>query len=420
MLLDGTRAGAKGIERKIKEIILATRLEATLSKERILEIYMNQINLGYNSFGVAAAAQTYFNKTLDQLTPGEAAYLAALPKSPGRGLRPVQEYDRALERRNYVLGEMLQNGYIDQATFDAETALPLKTVMAGDYDSYRSSLPPRSYFTEEIARQLGQDFGNDEFFSGGYSIRATIDPELQREAERSLRIALERYDRGRGIWRGTGKTIPADQLAGEEAWRAALAAVDLPRDIQGWYPAVVLEVGETAARIGIEGVEEDEDGHFIPAEDVTWARKLLADGSLGRKAQVAGDLVSVGDVVLVRAMTKDEDGSFLRWTLRQVPEVQGAFMAMDVNTGRVLAMQGGFSYQESVFNRATLAKRQPGPASSPSSMPPRWTAGSPPPPSWSTRRSRWTRRRACGPRRTPAASITAPRRCAPGSSRAGT
>jgi penicillin-binding protein 1A len=360
MLLDGTRKGARGIERKIKEIILATRLEETLSKDRILEIYMNQINLGYNSYGVAAAAQTYFNKTLDQLTPGEAAYLAALPKSPGKGLRPVQEYDRAVDRRNYVLGEMLQNGYIDQATYEAEKSQPLKTVMAGDIPSYREALPTRTYFTEEIARQLGQDFGTDEFFSGGYSIRATIDPELQREAERSLRIALERYDRGQGVWRGTGKVIAADQLAGEAIWREALAGVEVPRDIKGWYPAVVLEVGETAARIGIEGVDEDEDGHFIPAEDVTWARKRLADGSLGKKAKVAGDLISVGDVVLVRAMTKDEDDSFLRWTMRQVPEVQGAFMAMDVNTGRVLAMQGGFSYQDSVFNRATLAKRQPG------------------------------------------------------------
>ena len=359
-LLDGTRKGTKGIERKIKEIILATRLEEVLSKDRILELYLNQIDLGQRSFGVAAAAQTYYNKTLDQLSPGEAAYLAALPKSPGKGLHPVRDYDRAVERRNYVLREMWQNGYIDEATYQSEKALPLKTVQAGDYPSYRESLPVRSYFTEEIARQLSKDFGEDEFYNGGLTIRATIDPELQEQAAKSLRVALEKYDRGRGVWRGTGKTIPADRLAGEEAWRSALSEVDVPRDIAGWYPAVVLELGESAARIGIEGVAEDEDGHFIPAEDVTWARKRLADGSLGKKAKVAGDLLSVGDVVLVRAVTKDEDGSFVRWSLRQVPEVQGAFMAMDVTTGRVLAMQGGFSYQESVFNRATQATRQPG------------------------------------------------------------
>ena len=359
-LLSGEREGTKGIERKIKEIILATRLESVLSKDRILELYLNQIDLGFRSFGVAAAAQTYFNKTLDQLTPGEAAYLAALPKSPGKGLRPVQEYDRAVERRNYVLREMWQNGYIDEAVYQSEKALPLKTVMAGDYPSYRDSLPPRSYFTEEIARQLSKNFGEEEFYNGGLTIRATIDPEMQREAEKSLRIALEKFDRGLGVWRGTGKTIAADKLSGEAAWRAALAAVDVPRDVAGWSPAVVLEVGEASARIGIEGVEEDQDGHFIPAEDVSWARKRQADGGLGKKARVAGDLVDVGDVVLVRAITDDKDGSFKRWSLRQIPQVQGAFMAMDVNTGRVLAIQGGFSYQDSVFNRATLAKRQPG------------------------------------------------------------
>jgi len=360
MLLGGTRDGAKGIERKIKEIILATRLEETLSKDRILEIYMNQIDLGYRSFGVAAAAQTYFNKTLDQLSAGEAAYLAALPKSPGRGLRPVQEYDRAVDRRNYVLREMMQNGYIAQAVYEAEKALPLKTVMAGDIESYRDALPARSYFTEEIARQLGKDFGKDEFFSGGFTIRATIDPDLQREAERSLRIALEKYDRGLGVWEGTGQVISPDQLTSEANWRGALSLLAVPRDVAGWYPAVVLEIGETSARIGIEGVPEDEDGHFIPADDVGWARKRLADGKLGKKATKAGDLVDVGDVVLVRAVTNDSDGSFKRWSLRQIPKVQGSFMAMDVNTGRVLAMQGGFSYQDSVFNRATLAQRQPG------------------------------------------------------------
>jgi penicillin-binding protein 1A len=349
MLLDGTRKGAKGIERKIKEIILATRLEATLSKDRILEIYMNQIDLGYRSFGVAAAAQTYFNKTLDELTPGEAAYLAALPKSPGKGLRPVQEYDRAVERRNYVLGEMLQNGYIDRATFDAEVALPLKTVMTGDYPSYREDLPDRTYFTEEIARQLSKNFGEDEFYNGGLTIRATIDPELQREAEKSLRVALEKFDRGLGIWRGTGQVIDAGLLGTEQSWREALAAVEVPRDIEGWFPAVVLEIGDDGMRIGIEGVEATEaEPQVVPRADIEWMRGNFTDN------------FKLGDVVHVRRMTNDEDGSFRRWTLRQVPEVQGAFMAMDVNTGRVIAMQGGFSYQDSVFNRATLAKRQPG------------------------------------------------------------
>jgi penicillin-binding protein 1A len=165
--------------------------------------------------------------------------------------------------------------------------------------------------------------------------------------------------RGAGAGLST-PSIPRELEGGEEAWRAALAEAEIPRDIDGWHAAVVLEVGESSARIGIEDVAEDEDGHFIPAEDVTWARPVDENGEAGPQARVAGDLLSVGDVVHVRAMTRDSDGSFMRWTLRQVPEVQGGFMAMDVNTGRVLAMQGGFSYQHSSFNRATQATRQPG------------------------------------------------------------
>ncbi|NPD16152.1 PBP1A family penicillin-binding protein [Xinfangfangia sp. D13-10-4-6] len=359
MLLDGTRKGAAGVERKIKEIILATRLEETLSKDRILEIYLNEIFLGQNSYGVAAAAQTYFNKSLTELAPHEAAMLASMPQAPGR-YHPVTAKQRVTDRRNYVLHEMWDNGYIDEATYRAERELPLKSVQNGDFQSYRQELPGRTYFTEEVSRQLSRDFGRKEFFEGGMTIRATIDQDLQDIAEAALRRALEKYDRGIGVWRGTGKVIPADLLSREEDWRAALAASDVPRDIDGWYPAVVLSLGERSARIGIEDVAEDGEGHFIPADDVTWARKRLADGKLGKKATRASDLVDVGDVVLVRRMTKDSDGSFIRWTLRQVPEVQGAFMAMDVNTGRVLAMQGGFSYQYSVFNRATQAERQPG------------------------------------------------------------
>ncbi|MBK4215874.1 PBP1A family penicillin-binding protein [Paracoccus caeni] len=349
----------RNIERKVKEIILATRLEATLTKDQILELYLNEIYLGQNSFGVVAAAQTYFNKSLSELLPHEAAMLAAMPQAPGR-YHPVTAKERVTERRNYVLREMWQNGYIDQATYEAEAKLPLRSVQNGDFPSFRGQLPPRDYFSDEIRRQLSREFGNEEFFGGGLTIRATVDPDLQTEAAKALQQALEQYDRGLGIWRGTGEVIPAEQLRDEGAWRGALWEAQVPRDIPGWKPAVVLEVGTSDARIGIEGIEEDGDGHWIPAADVQWARKRNSDGSLGGRAQVAGDLVEVGDVVLVRAMTNDGDGSFIRWTLRQVPQVQGGFMAMDVNTGRVLAMQGGFSYQSSVFNRATQAQRQPG------------------------------------------------------------
>ncbi|MGR3466324.1 MAG: penicillin-binding protein 1A, partial [Shimia sp.] len=302
-----------------------------------------------------------------QLTPEEAAYLAVLPKAPSR-YHPVNQRERAVNRRNFVLREMQENGYLTMAAFEQARAQPLRTVQSGDYESFRQQLPPRDYPTDEIRRQLSRDFGEAEFFGGGYSVRATIDPEMQKVAADALRRGLEQYDRNRGVWRGTGKTIAADQLGSEAEWRDALADVSVPRDIHRentWHPAVVLEVGNNDARIGIEGVAEDGDGHWIPAKDVQWARPLREDGSRGPVARVAGDLLSVGDVVLVRQMTRDSDGSFIRWTLRQVPEVQGAFVAMDVNTGRVLAMQGGFSYQHSVFNRATQAKRQPGSAFKP-------------------------------------------------------
>ncbi|WP_282028401.1 penicillin-binding protein 1A [Paracoccus marcusii] len=348
----------RSVERKVKELILAARLERSLSKDQILELYLNEIFLGQNSFGVAAAAQTYFNKSLSELAPHEAAMLAAMPQAPGR-YHPVTAKERVTERRNYVLREMWQNGFIDEATYEAEAKLPLRSVQNGDYPSFRRALPPRDYFTDEIRRQLSLEFGQEEFFGGGLTIRATVDPDLQSEAASALQTALEDYDRNRGVWRGTGEVLEAGLLTDEASWRGALWDLRLPRDIPGWHPAVVLEVGASDARIGIEGIEEDADGHWIPASDVQWARPLDRETrTLGPRAQVAGDLVRVGDVVLVRAMMDGAD--FNRWSLRQVPEVQGGFMAMDVNTGRVLAMQGGFSYESSVFNRATQAQRQPG------------------------------------------------------------
>ena len=350
----------RSVERKVKELILATRLEQSLSKDQILELYLNEIFLGQNSYGVAAAAQTYFNKTLSQLAPHEAATLASMPQAPSH-FHPVRAKEDLTNRRNYVLREMWQNGYIDEATYRAEAALPLRSVQNGDFPAFSEKLPPRDYFTDEIRRQLSEEFGEDEFFGGGLTIRATVEPDMQRLAADALREALEDYDRGRGIWHGVIANIPAESLADEAAWRGALFDIkEAPRDIPGWMPAVVLAVEGGDARIGIEGIEEDADGHWIPAKDAQWARPRLADGKLGGKAGGADDLVKTGDVVMVRAMTNDGDGSFIRWTLRQVPEIEGGFMAMDVNTGRVIAMQGGFSYQSSVFNRATQAMRQPG------------------------------------------------------------
>ncbi|GAB4263463.1 MAG: PBP1A family penicillin-binding protein [Pararhodobacter sp.] len=334
-------------ERKIREIILAWRVEQTLSKDEILELYLNEIFLGQNSFGVAAAAQTYFNKTLEELTLEEMAFLASLPQAPSQ-YHPVRARERVTARRNWVLGQMAENGYITAEEAEAASARPLVTVQSGEIEAFRQNLPPRDYFTDEIRRQLSSQFGEEEFFTGGLTIRATVHPELQVSAAHALQRALEDYDRSQGEWRGTGIRLEASDLADEASWRAALAEVDLARDIDlgnPWLPAVVLDVTPDRARVGIEGIDGIQQ---IDRPDINWLPGSLAD------------TLDVGDVVYVRAVTSDRDGSFQRWSLRQVPEVQGAFMAMDVNTGRVIAMQGGFSYQTSVFNRATQAMRQPG------------------------------------------------------------
>jgi len=338
-------SGDRQMERKIKEIILATRIEQTLSKEQILELYLNEIFLGQNSYGVTAAAQSYFNKPLRDLAPHEAAILASMPKAPS-DYHPVRESERLLARRNFVLREMWENGYLSEEEYLAERDMPLRSVQNGDFPPFSAELPPRDYFTDEIRRQLSEIYGEGEFFTGGLTVRATIDPEMQVHAARALRRQLEAYDRGQGRWRGTGKSLPEEVLGSEADWQAALAALRVPRDIEldgTWYPAVVLEIGEQAMRIGIEGIEGI---HEVPRSDIKWLR-----GDFGANFKR-------GEVVHVRAVT--DDGAFANWSLRQVPEVQGAFMAMDVNTGRVIAMQGGFSYQHSVFNRATQAMRQPG------------------------------------------------------------
>ena len=356
-LLDGSRRA----ERKVKEIILATRIEGSLSKEQILELYLNEIFLGQNSYGVTAASQTYFNKTLDELAPNEAAFLAALPKAPS-DYHPVREKKRLLERRNYVLKEMFQNDYLSKEVYEDELTQPIKSVQGRDYTGFRSELPSRNYFTDEIRRQLSRTFGEEEFFTGGMTVRSTFDPFLQQRAALALQRGLEKYDRIQGVWRGTGKKIPFEILSDEKKWQDSLASLNLPRDINldgQWIPAAILGIENSELRIGIEGIKETAVGNWIPPSDITWVRKFLNSGKLVDVSGKFSDFLNLGDVVLVRKLN-DPDGNFVRWSLRQVSEVQGAFMAMDVNNGRVIAMQGGFSYESSVFNRATQANRQPG------------------------------------------------------------
>ena len=356
-LLDGSRRA----ERKVREIILATRIEGSLSKEQILELYLNEIFLGQNSYGVTAASQTYFNKTLDELAPNEAAFLAALPKAPS-DYHPVREKKRLLERRNYVLKEMFQNDYLSKEVYENELTQPIKSVQGQDYTGFRSELPSRNYFTDEIRRQLSRTFGEEEFFTGGMTVRSTFDPFLQQRAALALQRGLEKYDRIQGVWRGTGKKIPFEILSDEKKLQESLASLKLPRDINldgQWIPAAILGIENSELRIGIEGIKETTAGNWIPPSDITWIRKFLNSGKLVDVSGKFSDFLNLGDVVLVRKLN-DPDGNFVRWSLRQVSEVQGAFMAMDVNNGRVIAMQGGFSYESSVFNRATQANRQPG------------------------------------------------------------
>ncbi len=341
-LLDGSRRA----ERKIKEIILASRLEETLDKDTILELYMNEIFLGQNSYGVTAAAQTYFNKTLGELEPHEAATLASMPKAPS-DFHPVRRKERLLERRNFVLEEMYENGYISEAVYHVERDQPLRSVQNGDFESFRTALPPRDYFTDEVRRQLSEDFGEGEFFTGGFTVRATIDQEMQNEAALSLRTGLEKFDRQRGIWRGTDVILSEETLADETTWRAALSDAKVPRDIVlggSWYPAVVLDIADQSLTVGVEGHSKIGS---VPRSDIKWLKGNFFDN------------FTTGDVILVRGVG-GEPGNPESWSVRQVPEVQGGFVAMDVNSGRVIAMQGGFSYQHSVFNRATQAQRQPG------------------------------------------------------------
>ncbi len=357
-LLDGSRK----LERKVKEIVLAARVNNILSKDEILSLYLNEIFLGRNSYGVTAAAQTYFGKTLEELSVAEAAFLAVHPKAPN-DYHPVRNHDKAVSRRNFILKEMFENGYITEEEFETSAAAPLLTVQGGELPSARSQMPPRSYFTDEIRRQLSRSIGEEELFSGGLAIRSTMDPELQRVAAKALQNRLVEYDRALEIYWGPLANIEAADTLSEEEWRDALDDLRLPRDVEDWHLAVVTKVGDSSVRIGIEGVEEDEDGHYLKVADTTWARTVDEDNNPRGTPKIASDIWALGDVVLVSANMKGDEFQF--WEMQQVPALQGAFMAMDTQTGRVLAMQGGFSYQTSVFNRATQANRQPGSAFKP-------------------------------------------------------
>jgi penicillin-binding protein 1A len=332
------------LERKIKEAILALRLERTFSKDHILELYLNEIYLGERAYGVAAAALEYFGKGLDELTLAEVAFLAGLPRAPSL-YDPEDNPAGALQRRRYVLDRMLADGYITAAAHADAAAAPLVTQTGPGRD-----VASGPYFADEVRRRLERRYGNQDLFEAGFAVRTTLDGKLQPIAEEALRNGLFAYDRGRGFTGPIATIDPGDD------WARTLRRVDKPARLGGsWSYAVVLDLAGADAVIGLA----DGRTERLAGADLGWARPVRADGSRGPAPSAAGEILAPGDVVLVREV---EPG---RFGLRQVPEVEGAIVALDPNTGRVLAVAGGFSFRHSEFNRATQALRQPGSAFKP-------------------------------------------------------
>jgi penicillin-binding protein 1A len=342
----------RSIERKIKEAILAIRIESAYSKDKILELYLNEIYLGMNSYGVGAAALTYFNKELKDLTIEEAAYLAALPKGPNN-YHPFRQKARAVERRNWIIGEMAENGYItaEEAAAAKEKPLAVNLRPSGAHIS------TAEFFAEEVRRTLLARYGEDKLYGGGLSVRTTLDPHLQQLAKSALIDGLVKFDRKRG-WRGPVAKI---DISGD--WGVALGAIRSPADIQPWRLGVVLETQKAKAIIGFKPARQqdatlvkDREAVEVSLDEMKWA--AYQKGGKKIDAKSTADILKPGDVVYVAP--KDPANIQGAWSLMQIPEVGGGLVAMDPYTGRVLAVAGGFSYDLSQFDRVIQAKRQPG------------------------------------------------------------
>jgi penicillin-binding protein 1A len=319
----------KSLSRKIKEAILAYRITKIYSKDRILELYLNEIYLGKGSYGVAAAAINYFNKSLDELTVEEAAMLAALPKEPAH-IDPATHYNIAKDRRDYVINRMMEDGYITADEARAGIATPI-TLRVRDKTETASA----DFFAEEVRRELAAKYGDDALYKGGLFVKTTLDPVMQQYSDAGLRFALTEYDRRKGY---RGPLVHID-VTGD--WKKALAGLEDKKRwplFDGERLAVVLEGGKA-----LLGFADGKRGALDKAS-MAWAQhKGLA----------------AGDVVIAAPAEKDQ------YALHQIPEVNGAMIVMDPHTGRVLAMSGGYAYGGTEFNRATQAHRQPGSAFKP-------------------------------------------------------
>ena len=346
--------------RKIKEILLATRIDSALPKDRILELYLNEIYLGSGAYGVAAAAQTYFGKSLDQLTLGEAAFLAGLPKAPNN-YSPARFPQAAKARRDWVLDRIAEDGCASTAAVAQAKAEPL--AMHGREEAETVNAP---YFAEEVRRELLARYGEKALYAGGLSVRTSLDPAMQAAADKTLREGLIAYDRSHGGWRGAVGHIDAGA-----GWPQRLAANAVPAgaDALGWQLAVVLQPRATAPRSASRTARPA----LSRSREMRWARPLHEDGTLGgfprraarrrqggrpRARRQAGG--GAGKQGLASARAGGQRGAGASYSLCQIPEVSGALVAIDPHTGRVLALTGGFSFEMSQFNRATQAKRQEG------------------------------------------------------------
>src|SRR5215510_3501938 len=333
------------MSRKVKEALLALKIERTYSKEKILELYLNEIYLGLGAYGIAAASLVYFDKAVNELTVPEAAYLASLPKAPNN-YHPFRQRERAIERRNWVIDRMAESGSVKSA--DAEKAK--RSPLGVTTKATSAHIFAAEYFAEEVRRELYERYGEKKLYEGGLSVRTSLDPKLQLLARKTFIDGLMRYDEAQG-WRGTVTKI---DIAGD--WGVQLAEVKALGDGAPWRLAVVLEVSDQSARIGLQPgrepggfVSKERTVGILPLEGMKWAK--TGGKAVGKVTQV----VNAGDVVYVEP--GKSEGQFV---LHQIPEISGAMVVEDPWTGRVLAMVGGFSFDQSQFNRATQALRQPG------------------------------------------------------------
>ena len=337
------------VTRKIKEALLALRIERTYSKDKILELYLNQIYLGLGAYGIAAASLLYFDKSVHELTIAETAYLAALPKGPNN-YNPFRHHDEAIARRNYVIDRMVEDGYLTAQVGDNAKKQPLNVAMRPTGAHTFAA----EYFAEEVRRYIFENYGEKKLYEGGLSVRTTLDPKMQVLARKTMSEGLVNFDESQG-WRGPVTKI---DISGD--WGVRLADVKSLSDIDPWRLAVVLQADDQSARIGLQpprdpggAVVKAREVGIVRAEGVKWAKPA---GTPAKQAVRVSQLLTPGDVIYVDPL-RDQQGQF---RLRQIPDISGAMVVMDAHSGRVLAMVGGFSYDQSQFNRATQALRQPG------------------------------------------------------------